>query len=217
MAVELIPSEPMRSVASMTAIEELLSIDAGPIAGQTITGAAPKALIREADLDHCALSGVDIQGAVVRSSAFSRCTFDGCNLSNVEWVGTVFTECSFTGCKLVGSDWSRAGLSMLPRPTITFTQCIVDYSSFMGSNLSRARFVDCSLMEADFSDAKLTGAVLQDCKLGSARFHNTDLRQADLRESTGFSLDPRVNRTHGLQISLTETPALLEAFGIAVA
>lgn len=200
----------------MTGIEELLRSDAGLLMDQTFTGSAQGAVIVEAEVEDCRFEATDLQQSTMKSSSLTRCSFHECNLANAQFVNTVFTECRFVDSKLVGSDWSRAGLSLLPPVTITFEGCLLDYCSFARANLSRARFIDCSLRDADFTDANLSKATLTNCELGSTRFHGTDLRYADLRGSHGYFFDPRDNQTRELKLSAPDATTLLTAFGIHV-
>lgn len=65
--------------------------------------------------------------------------------------------------------------------------------------------------------ATLKRALLRECELSGTRFVESDLRDADLRGSTGYSLDLLSSRTKGLKLTPDDDATQqLAQFGIVL-
>jgi mcbg protein, putative len=182
--------------------------------GATIEGNLPGAGLRGFEFENCVFKGVNLERAVLVGASFTECRFEDCNFSGADLTDTSLGECRFTGTKLSGINWALSHVNRFAARPLEFLRCSMDFCWFVGVDLARCRFIDCSIREADFSEARLTNAGMNDCDLRGTRFHGTDLDGASLVGSSGYVFDPRENRTKGLKLSPTESWPLLKALGI---
>lgn len=157
---------------------------------------------------HCNFADCDLSGF-----RFVECTFTDCNLSNAHIAKTGFQDVSFTNCKLLGMRFDTShdfGFS------IVCSHCQLNHSAFYRVKLNHSSFTHCQLENVDFTEADLTGTTLRDCQLQDATFGQSILIKADLRGSTGYSIDPDQNRLRGARFSLPEVIGLLDKYEILV-
>jgi uncharacterized protein YjbI with pentapeptide repeats len=124
----------------------------------------------------------------------------------------------FEKSKLLGVDWTKAdGMEDRRAPTaLSFSECILDLSSFFGLNLRGAMIERCSAREADLTNADMRNAVCVGTNFEGAKFHGTDLERADLRGALSYVIDPRVNKVKGGRFSLPDAVALLRGLGVVI-
>ncbi len=94
---------------------------------------------------------------------------------------------------------------------VSFENCILDYSSFMGKKMPKTSFAATSLKDVNFTQTKLTGAIFKEADLSGAIFNQTDLSTANFVTAFNYSIDPELNTikkaafsTDGLQGLLTK-------------
>jgi len=76
------------------------------------------------------------------------------------------------------------------------------------------KFERCSLKDVDFTEANLQNASLRNSQFDGAIFDRTDLKQADLRDSTGIILNPERNQIQKAKFSLHQASGLLSQYQI---
>jgi fluoroquinolone resistance protein len=97
-----------------------------------------------------------------------------------------------------------------------FEGCILDNAVFYKKKNKKATFTDCSMEETDLTEADLTDACFVNCNLHRAFFSNTILKNADLRTSYNFTIDPDINNLKKTRFSLHGLPGLLSKYDIKV-
>ena len=147
------------------------------------------------------------------SKRFIECEFVECNLSNVNVNQTSFLDCEFKNCKMLGIHFDDSNHLLF---SASFENCQLDHSSFYTMKLKQIKFLSCSLEGVDFTDTELQEAVLTDCQMMDTKFERTNLEKADLRRSTGFSIDPDQNTLKKAKFSLSELEGLLVKYNIDI-
>jgi fluoroquinolone resistance protein len=156
----------------------------------------------------CDLSYADFSGML-----FIDCFFEECNLSLIKLSDTGLQNIQFKDCKLSGADFSKSRDFLFGA---NFSNCIVDNAIFYKKKNKGAKFSDCSLVETDFTEADLTDAQFINCNLNQAFFSNTILKNADLRTSYNFIIDPDNNILKKARFSVYGLPGLLAKYDLRV-
>lgn len=167
------------------------------------------------DLNACVFSNCDLTAALLEDSRFAACRFRSCNLSLARLGGSSFREVSFSSCKLAGVNWTEAAPARIKLPAqLSFDDCVLTDSVFLGLYLRGVSFINCLAKGADFREADLGGASLRGTDLSGALFGGTDLSGADLRQARNYAIRPDGNKLKGARFSLPEAMALLYCMDI---
>jgi len=169
--------------------------------------------LERGDYEKCIFQSCDLSNAVLTDQKFFDCRFIDCNLSLARLDKTLFRDVQFKQCKMLGLLFEKCNEHGL---TVAFDSCNLTHSSFYGRKIKNSRFSECQLIEVDFSGCDLSGSTIYKCDLASARFENTVLDKADLRQSYNFVIDPEMNRLKGARFSLTELAGLLQKYQIRI-
>jgi fluoroquinolone resistance protein len=197
-------------------LDELAGHDAACLTDLTFAGDLLEGeTVRGLEADGCTFTG-SLEGAAVRSSTLTECAFTGANLSRVDLTDTRLVDCTFSRCKILAVNFAATGVGAISATPVVFESCQLDYSSFQDVDAAGFVFRDCSLREVDFTGARLQRAVFTGCRLEGARFARADLSESDLREATGYAIDPRETKLRGARFSPADALALLAPFGIVV-
>jgi fluoroquinolone resistance protein len=156
----------------------------------------------------CDLSYADLSGMV-----FIDCYFEGCNLSLIKLSDTGLQNIQFKDCKLTGADFSKSRDFLFE---VNFNNCILDNAIFYKKKNKGAKFTDCSMVEADFTEADLTDTQFINCNLNRAFFNRTILKNADLRTSYNFIIDPDINNVKKARFSVHGLAGLLAKYDIRI-
>jgi fluoroquinolone resistance protein len=171
-----------------------------------------KMSISEKEFQSCGFRGMRWSEGIVSNCTFANCTFDNCDLSLVRLYNSAFYGAAFVDCKLMGVNWAdarRVG-------DMSFQQCILDYSSFVGTDFRKTAFSNSRIVVANFTEANLSECDFAGCDLSGSRFLRTNLSRADLSTATGFVLNPIDNNVKGMTISLSAAVSLTQMSGIRV-
>lgn len=166
-----------------------------------------------AEFENCTFEDCGFSKADFGGACFFDCRFVRCDLTMAKLHGTVFSSTSFSGCKMLGlhmEDCNRTGLD------VSFTDCLMDHSSFSTVKLRKTRFTGCRLREADMREADFGETVFDNCDFDRALFGGTNLESADLHTSFNFSIDPEANRLRKAKFSLAGLQGLLYKYKIVV-
>ncbi|NML36630.1 pentapeptide repeat-containing protein [Chitinophaga sp. G-6-1-13] len=161
----------------------------------------------------CEFIDCDFSKSDLRDNSFEDCHFKQCNFSMVILNGAGFRDARFTGCKMLGVDFTQCNRFMF---SFSFYECILDYSTFLGTRLRKTLFHDCSLKEVDFSEADLTSADFKNSDLTMARFSNTILEKADFRNAQNFGIDPDFNKMKKARFSALNLSGLLYKYNLDI-
>ncbi len=164
----------------------------------------------------CILRDSSLAGAILTGVRFEGCTFEQVDLSRLRMPDVVLDGCTFTGCKSLATSWSMMRTSVLAPDPNAWVDCLLGMGSFIGLDLTGARFERCSLTDADLDDTVLKDVTFDDCTLAGARFVRADLRGADLRGSRDYVIDVREAKVEGLRLDPAGALGLLAPFGVEI-
>jgi uncharacterized protein YjbI with pentapeptide repeats len=142
-----------------------------------------------------------------------ECSFKNCNFSLAVLQNTGLKNIKFIGCKLMGLDFSGCNNFLF---SMSFQDCILDYSTFLQKKMKKTHFIDCSLQDVDFSNVDLTMALFKNCDLMNTTFAGTILEKADFRTAKNYSLDPGENKMKQAKFSHLQLAGLLDKFDLDI-
>ena len=163
--------------------------------------------------ENCSFINSELSYADLSSITFVNCKFQGCNLTLIRLSDTGLQDIHFKDCKLSGADFSKSRDFLFE---VNFEACILDNAVFYKKKNKGARFTDCSMTETDFTEADLTDAVFVNCNLNRAFFSRTILKNADLRTSYNYTIDPDINMLKKARFSVHGLPGLLAKYDIRI-
>ena len=99
---------------------------------------------------------------------------------------------------------------------VSFNNCLLNDSSFYQLELSRTKFIRCSLQNVDFSFTNLNNSFFDLCDFQSAIFDQTNLKQANLKTSFNFQLNPNENYVKNAIFSKDNLEGLLHYLNIKI-
>lgn len=182
------------------------------------------------EYDDRILSDLTFESGQVNETTFTDCTFKNCNLRETEFVYCRFNDCSFEDCdlslitvedcsfrevrfkssKVVGVNWISADWPRISSSSpINFTDCVLDYSTFIGLTLNKISFKGCLAKDVEFSEANLTSADFRDATLDKSRFNNTNLTQANFDGAKEYKIDIAKNIIKKTKFSVPEAYSLV--------
>jgi len=163
--------------------------------------------------ENCRFISSDLSYADLSGMVFTDCYFEGCNLSLIKLSDTGLQDIKFKDCKLSGADFSKARDFLFE---VNFDNCILDNTIFFKKKNKGAKFTDCQMVETDLTEADFTDAQFVNCNLNRAFFNRTILKNADLRTSYNFIIDPDINNLKKARFSMQGLPGLLAKFDIRI-
>lgn len=113
----------------------------------------------------------------------------------------------------MGLDFTRCNKFMF---SFSFSDCILDYSTFFGTKLKKTSFKNCNLKDVDFSQVDLSAAVFENCDLHGACFSNSILEKTDFRTATNFAIDPEGNKIKKAKFSESNLAGLLVKYDLDI-
>jgi uncharacterized protein YjbI with pentapeptide repeats len=163
--------------------------------------------------ENCKFINCDFSYADFAGLVFIDCQFEGCNLSLIKLSDAGLQNIMFKDCKLSGADFSKSRDFLFE---VSFNNSILDNAIFYKKKNKGAKFTDCSMVETDFTEADLTDAQFINCNLNRAFFNRTTLKNADLRTSYNFIIDPDSNILKKARFSVHGLPGLLAKYDIRI-
>jgi fluoroquinolone resistance protein len=146
---------------------------------------------------------------------FVDCDFIASNLSNIKIDYSKFYDTSFKASKLVGVDWTKADWPRFNTSApISFSECIINDSSFFGLHLNDLLLEHCKAQDVDFRGCNLSRAKFCYSDLTSSLFLKTNLREADFSEAENYDIDIFNNEIKAARFSRMEAVRLLNSLDI---
>ena len=167
----------------------------------------------DGNFENCKFVSSEFQNGSIAQRVFVDCTFKGCNLSLVKVLNTSFRDVIFEECKILGVDFNSCNPYGC---AFEFKDCKLDNSNFFKLNLIKIRFHNCSLKEVDFSNCNLSSASFHHCDLSGAIFNHSNLEKSDFTTSSGYVIDPEINKIKKAKFSLPGIKGLLEKYDIII-
>ncbi|MFD2328329.1 pentapeptide repeat-containing protein [Cohnella sp. GCM10020058] len=165
----------------------------------------------------CTFRNCDFSEAALRACKFSGCTFENCNLNFIKVTDSEFVDVSFVKCKVVGVNWTEADWPRTAgRRMLSFNQCTISHSTFIGLKLPGCAIVDCMAKNADFREAELADTSFAGSDLTESLFGDTTLTGADFTRATGYAINPTQNRIQKAKFMLPEATSLLYNMDIEI-
>lgn len=161
----------------------------------------------------------DLSNCEIYRSTFRDCKFVNCNLSLSKFTDTNLGVMSFSNCKLVGIDWTsvawknKASKSRKKFP-ISFDNCILNYSIFIGMDMYSALFIDSMLKEVSFENTYLESANFKNSDLVGSFFRDTVLQKADFSTAKNYTINASLNSIKGAKFSLPDAIGLIHALEV---
>ncbi len=165
------------------------------------------------EFEQCVFRQVDFSNCKIQNCIFSDCVLEDCNLSLAQLANTGLSGVKFKNCKLLGLDFNKVRNFSF---SVTFDNCILDYTSFIGKKLRNTLFKKCRMLEANFEESDLTGSVFADCDLTRTLFNNTILNEVDFTSAYNFSIDPENNKMKKAKFSVMGLQGLLEKYNLDI-
>lgn len=167
------------------------------------------------DFDECEFIDCSFRETVFKDCGFRDCTFKDCDLGLVQVTGSSFTATKFHDSQLIGVNWTEADWNSRGfLKAVDFSNCVINYSTFMGLKLKDMNISGCIAKEVDFTDADLTKANFRNTDLTSSRFLNTNLTEADFMGATNYAIAANLNILKKTKFSLPEAMSLLYSLDI---
>ena len=170
-------------------------------------------LFKKGEYENCRFTNCNFAETNLSKITFIDCVFDNCNLSAANVNGTAFQEIQFSNCKLMGLRFEDCNTFLF---AVSFTNCLLNLSTFYKLKLKNTVFTNCSLQQVDFTEADLNSAVFNNCDLLHATFDNTILEKADLRTAINFSIDPERNKLKKAKFSTASLAGLLDKYDLQI-
>ncbi|RYY32507.1 MAG: pentapeptide repeat-containing protein, partial [Sphingobacteriaceae bacterium] len=163
--------------------------------------------------ENCKFINCNFASAHLFKLSFIDCRFEGCNLGLTQFGDTGLQDILFKDCKLSGADFSRSQDFLF---SASFEDCILDNAIFHKKKNKGATFTNCSMIETDLTEADLTDVKFINCNLHRAAFSYTQLKNADLRSSYNYTINPDENNIKKARFSVHGLPGLLSKYDIRI-
>ncbi|MDB5119490.1 MAG: putative low-complexity protein [Sphingobacteriales bacterium] len=173
----------------------------------------PDHFFQHSVFENCTFENYNFSDKDFSGTDFIETLFINCNFSNASLAGSGLKDTIFKHCKLTGVDFARSKDFLF---SVQFSNCILDYTSFVKKKNRKCNFIDCSVKGADFTESDLTNSTFDNCDLIAAVFNRTNLNNADLSTSYNFVINPEINSLRKAKLSLNGLPGLLLTYGIVI-
>lgn len=163
--------------------------------------------------ENCRFSHCNFAESDLARINFTDCEFDECNLSMVNLVEAQLYGVSFRHCKMLGVKFEYCNPNLF---SVTFSDCMLDHSTFFRMKMKKTLFRNCRLHEVDFTETILHEAFFDDCDLLGATFSYTQLQKANLSTAFNFSIDPDANQLKKTIFSRDNLTGLLGKYDLVI-
>lgn len=165
-----------------------------------------------AEFYDCIFKNCKFSGSLFFYCIFENCRFEHCDLSLASLRSTSFRDVRFSDSKLSGIQWADAAFPL----DVGFYRCLLNYSGFIGVDLTNTELLECQLKRVDFSEANLSKARCSFSDFSGARFSNTNLTRADFTNATNYAIHPHGNKLCKTKFSSPDVLSLLDVFDIII-
>jgi uncharacterized protein YjbI with pentapeptide repeats len=169
--------------------------------------------INNREFEDCIFKNCDLSNSDFSNNIFMDCEFIDCNLSMTNLVGTSLKMVRFKNCKLLGIQFNTCADFLF---SVSFQDCVLDYSSFANKKIPKTKFHSCSMKEVSFIGTNLTNSVFENCNLDNAVFNDTQLAGVDFRSAFNYKIDPEFNPMKKAKFSTQGIVGLLDKYDIKI-
>lgn len=169
--------------------------------------------INNREFEDCIFKNCDFSNSDFSNNSFMDCEFIDCNLSMTQLAGTSLKSVHFINCKLLGIQFQTCNDFLF---SVSFQDCVLDYSSFANKKMPKSKFNSCSMKEVSFIGTNLTNSVFENCNLDNAIFNDTQLAGVDFRTAHNYKIDPEFNPMKKAKFSTQGIVGLLDKYDIKI-
>lgn len=167
---------------------------------------------RDVEFTDVVFENIDFNETPFHQCLFIDCKFINCNLSNTKFPNCTFRDTSFKGCRASGINWAESSNLV----SISFDDCQINYSVFLGKNLDKMKAVNSQVKGCDFSECSLVSADFSKSDLSETNFNNANCEKASFSDSKQYYIDPSVTKLKDAVFSYPEALSLLNSFKIKI-
>ena len=164
--------------------------------------------VNNREFEDCVFKNCDFS-----NNSFMDCEFIECNLSMTSLVGTSLKTVHFKDCKLLGIQFNTCNDFLF---SVSFQDCVLDYSSFANKKMPKTKFDSCSMKEVSFIGTNLMNSSFDNCNLDNAVFNDTQLAGVDFRTAYNYKIDPEFNPMKKAKFSTQGIVGLLDKYDIKI-
>lgn len=189
-------------------------------------------LMNEIEHAHKTFNRIDYRDTFVVGREFIACNFIGCILSKTKFEDCYFEDCEFldcdlymlgvkassfrnvvfTSCKMLAVQWHEAADPI----HISFSGCVISYSTFFKQNLKKCTLVDCVAKEVAFIETDLEEANFGNTDLEGTIFQKVNLKKANFEGAKNYFINLDTNNLKKAVFSMPEAMALLTNYDIVL-
>lgn len=169
--------------------------------------------VNNREFEDCVFKNCDFSNSDFSSNSFLDCEFIDCNLSMIKLGNTSLKSVNFKNCKLLGIQFHTCDDFLF---SISFKDCVLDYSSFANKKIPKTKYNTCSMKEVTFIGTNLTNSIFENCNLDNAIFNDTQLAGVDFSTSYNFKIDPEFNPMKKAKFSTAGIIGLLDKYDIKI-
>ena len=116
--------------------------------------------VNNREFEDCIFKNCDLSNSDFSNNIFIDCVFMDCNLSMTQLSGTSLKTVDFKDCKLLGIQFHLCTDFLF---SVSFQDCVLDYSSFANKKMPKTIFNTCSMKEVSFVGTNLTNSSFEIC------------------------------------------------------
>ncbi len=165
------------------------------------------------EFEDCVFKNCDFSNSDFSNTTFMDCEFIDCNLSMTQLAGTSLKTVHFKDCKLLGIQFGSCTDFLF---SVSFDDCVLDYSSFANKKMPKTKFNSCSMKEVSFIGTNLTSSVFENTNLAGAIFNDTQLAGVDFLTAREYKIDPEFNPMRKAKFSTQGIIGLLDKYDIKI-
>ena len=169
--------------------------------------------INHREFEDCTFKNCDFTNSDFSNNSFMDCEFIDCNLAMIDLTATSLKTVGFKNCKLLGIHFNKCTDFLF---SVTFHDCVIDYSSFANKKMPKTKFNSCSMKEVTFTGSNLTQSTFDNCNLENAVFNDTLLAGVDFTSAYNYKIDPEFNPMKKAKFSMQGIPGLLDKYDIKI-
>jgi fluoroquinolone resistance protein len=175
-------------------------------------------LVRMNEFNACTFLKCSFNATAFQDCTFHDCTFKECDLSLVKLKGCSFTNTRFESSQLIGVNWTETAWakSKVILTPVNFSNCVINYSTFMGLDLKKVVISKCIAHDVSFEEVDLTRANCTYTDFMNSRFLHADLTDADFTGAQNYAIAASLNTLKRTKFSLPEAMSLLYNLDISL-
>ncbi|AWG22066.1 MCBG-like protein [Flavobacterium faecale] len=169
--------------------------------------------VNNRQFEDCIFKNCDFSNSDFSNNSFMDCEFIDCNLSMMQLIGTSLKTVHYSNCKMMGITFHTCNDFLFQ---VSFSDCVLDYSSFTNKKMPKIVFKNCSLKEVAFMSCDLTQATFDNSDLSGAIFNETQLKGVNFKTAFHYNIDPEFNPMKKARFATQGITGLLDKYDIKI-